>query len=145
MNQHKSASSEPVNTKAILEQVNTIALVGASHKSVRPSYQVMQFLQSKGYRVIPVNVGLAGQTLLGEEVYADLAAIPVPVDMVDVFRASQYVSEIVEQTLALPTLPKVLWLQLGVTDEMAESKAKAAGLITVSNHCPKIEYEKFFD
>src|SRR3982075_1376198 len=98
--------------RAILERVRTIALVGASPNWNRPSYFVMKYLQSKGYRVIPVNPGIARKPLLGEMAYASLRDIPDPVDMVDVFRASNEVPPIADDAIAIGA--KVLWMQLGV-------------------------------
>jgi predicted CoA-binding protein len=125
---------------ALLKSARTIALIGASANPARDSHEVMAFLQRKGHRVIPVNPGLAGQTLLGETVYATLADLQEKVDMVDVFRASEYVAGIVEEAIA-EGIPAV-WTQLGVIDEAAAAKAVAAGLKVVMNRCPKIEYRK---
>src|SRR5271156_1873583 len=111
--------------RAILERVRTIALVGASANWNRPSYFVMKFLQIKGYRVIPVNPGIAGKPLLGEMAYASLRDIPEPVDMVDVFRASAEVPPIVDDAIAIGA--KVVWMQLGVRNDEAAKKAEAAG------------------
>src|SRR5437762_13895327 len=98
--------------RSILQRVKTIALVGASSNWNRPSYFVMKYLQGKGYRVIPVNPGLAGQQLLGEKVYASLRDIPEPVDMVDVFRASKEAPRIVDDAIAIGA--PVVWMQLGI-------------------------------
>ncbi|AQS49205.1 CoA-binding protein [Thioclava nitratireducens] len=128
----------------ILESTKVIAVVGMSHKPERPSYEVARFLQSKGYRVIPVNPGLAGQQLLGETVYADLGAIPdeIAVDMVDVFRRSEAVPEVVDEALAhLPHL-KTIWMQLGVSHDAAAEKARGQGVKVVMNRCPKIDYPR---
>src|SRR6202163_1109891 len=95
--------------RSILERVQTIAMVGASSNWNRPSYFVMKYLQGKGYRVIPVNPGIAGQTLLGERVYASLRDIPDPVDMVDMFRAAREAPAIVEDAIAIGA--KVVWMQ----------------------------------
>ena len=121
----------------ILQNVRTIAVVGASSNRDRPSYLVMKFLNDKGYRTIPVNPGLAGQELLGETVYADLASIPDPVDMVDIFRHSDAVPPIVNESIALGA--KVVWMQLGVRHDTAAATAQAAGLRVVMDRCPKIE------
>jgi O-acetylhomoserine (thiol)-lyase len=124
--------------RAILQRVQTIALVGASSNWNRPSYFVMKYLQSKGYRIIPVNPGLAGQMLLGEKVYGTLRDIPDPIDMVEIFRASDAVTPIVEDAIAIGA--KVVWMQLGVRNDAAAARARSAGLQVVMNRCPKIEY-----
>jgi uncharacterized protein len=126
--------------RAILEEVKTIALVGASPKDVRPSFFVLRYLIEKGYRVFPVNPGTAGQQLLGRTVYGALRDIPEPIDMVEIFRGSQFAPAIVEEALALDPLPKVIWMQLGVRNDEAAATAEAAGLKVVMNRCPKIEY-----
>ena len=135
-------SYAPDYIRNILQSVKTIALVGASANIVRPSYFVMKYLQDKGYRVIPVNPGLAGQDLLGEKVYASLADIPVTIDMVDVFRNSEAALAATDDALALAELPKVIWMQLSVRNDAAAAKAEAAGLRVVMNRCPKMEYGK---
>jgi predicted CoA-binding protein len=126
--------------RGILNTVKTIAMVGVSANTSRPSYFAFKYLLGRGYRVIPVNPGLAGQDLLGERVHASLADIPEPVDMVDVFRASQYVPDIVEQTLQMQPRPGVLWMQLGIRNDEAALRAEANGVKVVMDRCPKIEY-----
>src|SRR5580698_10694571 len=124
--------------RSILERVKTIAMVGASSNWNRPSYFVMKYLQGKGYRVIPVNPGTAGQQLLGEKIYASLRDIPDKIDMVDVFRASDQVGPIVDDAIAIGA--KVIWMQLGVRNDAAAEKAEAAGIEVIMNRCPKIEF-----
>src|SRR5271168_1477048 len=124
--------------RTILERVKTIAMVGASSNWNRPSYFVMKYLQNKGYRVIPVNPGIAGQTLLGEKVYANLRDIPEPVDMVDMFRAAREAPAVVEDAIAIGA--KVVWMQLGIRNDVAAATAEAAGIEVVMNRCPKIEF-----
>ena len=124
--------------RRILSTVHTIALVGASSNWNRPSYFVMKYLQGKGYRVIPVNPGLAGQDLLGERVHATLRDIPDKVDMVEIFRSSDQVPPIVEDAIAIGV--PVVWMQLGIRNDEAAAGAEAAGIEVVMNRCPKIEY-----
>lgn len=122
----------------ILRDTKTIAMVGASTNWARPSFFAMKYLQAKGFRVIPVNPGAAGQDLLGEKVYATLKDIPEKIDMVDVFRSSEHVGPIADEAIAIGA--KILWLQLGVVNEEAARKAEAAGIKVVMNRCPKIEF-----
>ena len=128
--------------RGILQSVKTVALVGASSNTVRPSYFVMKYLLDKGYEVIPVNPGLAGQEILGRMVYASLRDIPQPVDMVDIFRNSEAAGPITEEALTLTPKPKVIWMQLSVRNDEAASRAEAEGLQVVMNRCPKMEYGK---
>jgi len=126
--------------RGILNTVKTIAMVGLSPKDNRPSYFAFKYLLERGYRMIPVNPGQAGGEVLGQKVYAKLADIPEPIDMVDIFRGSQYALPIVEEALALKPPPQVIWMQLTVRNDAAAAKAEAAGLKVVMNRCPKIEY-----
>ena len=126
--------------RGILNTVKTIAMVGASEKDNRPSYFAFKYLLERGYNMIPVNPGQAGHEMLGRKVYARLADIPVPVDMVDIFRAPQYALAIVEEALALKPRPSVIWMQLGIRNDEAAKLAEANGLKVVMNRCPKIEY-----
>jgi uncharacterized protein len=126
--------------RGILNTVKTIAMVGVSANTSRPSYFAFKYLLERGYRMIPVNPGLAGQQLLGQQVYAMLADIPEPVDMVDIFRASQYALAIVEEALTLKPRPQVVWMQLGIRNDEAARLAEANGIKVVMNRCPKIEY-----
>ena len=126
----------------ILKQVRTIAMVGASGNEMRPSYFAMLYLQGKGYRVIPVNPRYAGRTILGEKVYASLAEVPVVPDMVDVFRRSEEAGAVVDE--AIEKGARVIWMQLGVRDDRAAERARAAGLEVVMDRCPKIEYGRLF-
>jgi predicted CoA-binding protein len=124
--------------RGILTSNKTIAMVGASPKSVRPSYFAMKYLREKGFRVIPVNPGHTGKEILGEQVYGSLADIPVPVDIVDIFRGSDAALEITKQAIDIGA--KVIWMQLGVRNDEAAKLAEDAGLQVVMNRCPKIEY-----
>jgi predicted CoA-binding protein len=130
--------------KRILTSVKTVAVVGVSPNPVRPSYYVARYLGLKGYRVIPVNPGHAGETLFGETVRARLSEIDAPVDMVDIFRRSEHVGPIVDEALeAFPGL-KVIWMQIGVENAEAAAKAEARGVEVIQNRCPKIEYQRLF-
>ena len=135
-------SYEASYIREILREARVIALVGASANALRPSYFVMQYLTGKGFTVIPVNPGLAGQQILGQTVYGSLRDIPGAIDMVDIFRNSEAAGQIVDEALALPTLPKVIWMQLTVRNDAAAACAQARGLKVVMNRCPKMEYGK---
>src|SRR5262245_22854199 len=126
----------------ILSGARTIAMVGASAGTSRPSYFAMKYLLGKGYDVIPVNPNLAGKEIQGRPVYASLADAPGPVDIVDIFRASEAAGEVVRQAIALKDKlgVKVIWMQLGVRNEAAAAEAEGAGLQVVMNRCAKIEY-----
>ena len=125
--------------RRILSETRTIALVGWSPKPDRPSHRVAAFLKARGYRVIPVNPGQAGQAALGETVRASLSDIGEDVDMVDVFRRSDAAGAVVDEALeVLPGL-KTVWMQLGVIDEVAAERARARGVEVVMNRCPAIE------
>jgi uncharacterized protein len=126
--------------RGILNSVKSIAMVGASPVNVRPSYFAFKYLAQRGYDMIPVNPGQVGKTLLGKPFVGSLAEIGRPVDMIDIFRNSSHIMPVVEQALKLPTLPKVIWMQLGARDDAAAAKAEAAGIKVVMNRCPKIEY-----
>jgi uncharacterized protein len=122
----------------ILARYRTIAMVGASPNTSRPSYFAMKYLKQKGFNVIPVNPGQAGKELLGELVYASLADIQRPVDIVDIFRASNAALGITREAIRIGA--KVVWMQLGVRNDEAARLAEEAGLQVVMNRCPKIEY-----
>jgi predicted CoA-binding protein len=126
----------------ILRSVKTIAMVGASPNEVRPSYFAMKYLLDKGFKVIPVNPGQAGKEILRQRVYADIASLPAPVDMIDIFRASEYVGPIMDAAIANKERLglKVVWMQLGIINEDAAKRGQAAGLTVIMNRCPKIEY-----
>jgi predicted CoA-binding protein len=135
---HESYSDEYL--RGILRRTRTIAMVGASPHWNRPSFFVLKYLQAKGFRVIPVNPKAAGEEILGEACYASLADVPVPIDMVDIFRASAAAPAIVEEAIRLGA--KTVWMQIGVRHDEAAARAEAAGLSVVMNHCPKIEFSR---
>ena len=126
----------------ILRDVKTIALVGASNNEVRPSFFVLNYLLEKGYSVIPINPGLAGKEISRQKVYANLADVPIAIDMIDIFRNSEAALQITQEALALDVLPKVIWMQLGVSNDEAALLAEKRGLKVVMNRCPKMEFGK---
>jgi predicted CoA-binding protein len=126
--------------RGILNTVKTIAMVGFSPKENRPSYFAFKYLLERGYGVIPVNPGQAGKAALGQKIYAKLADIPEPIDMVDIFRGSDHALPIVQEALALTPKPQVIWMQLTIRNDEAAKLAEAAGVKVVMNRCPKIEY-----
>jgi predicted CoA-binding protein len=130
--------------KSVLQRTKTVAVVGVSMNSVRPSYYVARYLGLKGYKVIPVNPGHAGKRLFGETVRASLSDIDVPVDMVDIFRRSEAVPPIVDEAMAHLKGLKTIWMQIGVAHPEAAAKARDAGLDVIMNRCPKIEYQRLF-
>jgi uncharacterized protein len=123
--------------REILTGVRTIAVVGASPRPQRPSHGVMRYLQRQGYRAIPVNPFAAGETILGERCYAALSEIPEPVELVDIFRRSEFAGAAVDAAIAVGA--KAVWLQLGVVDAAAAARAEARGLKVVMDRCPAIE------
>ncbi|MFC4351616.1 CoA-binding protein [Fodinicurvata halophila] len=141
----EAASHIDTQIPHILKAARTIAMVGASPKTERPSHQVMAFLQSRGHRVIPVNPGVAGQSILGEKVYASLSEIPDTFQMVDIFRNSEAAGAVVEEALPLAKEKglETIWMQLDIRHEEAAEKARSAGLTVVMDRCPKIEYGRF--
>lgn len=126
----------------ILNSVRSVAIVGASANAVRPSYFVTKYLIDKGYDVFPVNPGQAGKSILGRPAVATLADLPQPVDMVDIFRASDAVPGIADEVLAMNPLPKVVWMQLTVRDDASAARLEENGIKVVMNRCPKIEYAR---
>jgi predicted CoA-binding protein len=137
---HDSYSDDYI--AAILGSARVFAFVGASASSNRPSFFAMKYLLSKGYTIIPVNPNAAGQDILGQRVYAGLADVPGPVDIVDIFRNSEAALEVTREAIALKNKLdlKVIWMQLGVRNDEAAAAAAAAGLKVVMNRCAKIEY-----
>ena len=128
----------------ILKRTKSVAIVGVSANPVRPSYFVARYLALKGFKVIPVNPGLAGQKLFGAQVHADLSSVPERVDMVDVFRRSEAVPAIVDEALSRWPDLQTIWMQIGVEHAEATAKAEAQGVDVIQNRCPKIEYQRLF-
>ncbi len=130
--------------RRVLEETKAIAMVGASANWVRPSNFAMKYLQQKGYRVIPVNPGSAGEKIHGETCYAALADIPDDYQMVDIFRRSEDAGVIVDEALARQDAKgiRTIWMQLGVINEGASEKAEKAGLTVIMDRCPKIEFSR---
>ncbi len=136
----KHEKYDDAHIRGTMDSVKTIAIVGASQGEDRPSMFVVKYLSERGYKVFPINPGRAGSEIAGNRVYAKLADVPEPIDMVDVFRASSAVPRVLDEVLALSPLPKVFWMQLGVRNDEAASKAEAAGMTVIMDRCPKIEY-----
>ena len=136
----ESVTDERIAT--VLRDTRTIAVVGLSANPDRASNYVMTFLLDRGYDCVGVNPGLAGQSVHGVPVFASLAAVDRPIDMVEIFRASDAVAGLVDEALALVPRPRVIWMQLDVVDETAAAKARAEGLTVVMNRCPKIELSR---
>jgi len=128
--------------RTILISVKTIALVGLSANPARPSHYVFEFLQRRGYRMVGVNPGLAGEEIFGAPIYARLEDIPFPVDMIDIFRNSDAAGGVVDEALMLSPKPNVIWMQLDVRNDAAAQRARAQGLKVVMNRCPKIEISR---
>ena len=128
--------------RAILEGARVVAVVGASPRPERASNEVMTFLQSRGYRCIPVNPAAREAEILGEKVYASLAEIPEPVDLVDVFRRSEQAGAVVDEAIAI--CARAVWMQLEVRDDDAAARAERAGLACVMDRCPKIEISRLW-
>jgi predicted CoA-binding protein len=126
----------------ILKQTRIIACIGVSPNPVRPSHYVARYLTLKGYRVIPVNPVHAGKELFGEVVRGDLSEIDAPVDMIDIFRRSEFVLPIVEQALDVFATLRTVWMQIGVENLEAAEMAQARGVTVIQNRCPKIEYQR---
>jgi predicted CoA-binding protein len=130
--------------RKVLDAVKTVAIVGISTNPARPSYFVGRYLGLKGYTVIPINPGHAGKTLFGKTIIDDLENVSQSVDMIDIFRKSEAVPEIVDQALEKFQNLKCIWMQIGVQHEAAAAKARARGVTVIMNRCPKIEYQRLF-
>jgi len=127
--------------KSILEESKTVAVVGLSPREERDSHRVAKYLQSRGYRIIPVNPN--ADEVLGERSYPDLASVPEPIDVVDVFRRSEAVPEIVEEAIKVGA--RTVWMQMGVVHEEAAARAREAGLQVVMDRCMMVEHRRHFE
>ena len=128
------------HVRAILKSVKSIAIIGASANKVRPSYFVATYMVAKGYKLYPINPGQAGKEIADSMTFASLADIPEPVDMIDIFRKPEALPGIVQEIMALPELPKVVWFQLGIRDDAIAAALEMAGITVIQDRCPKIEY-----
>jgi predicted CoA-binding protein len=128
--------NEPDTISRILNEFKTIAVIGLSDKPERDSYQVAKYMRDHGYRIIPVNPMI--KEWMGEKSYPDLKSVPEQIDVVDIFRRSEFVADIVDEAIEVGA--KAVWMQLGVIDEEAAKKAEAAGLLVVMDKCMKIEH-----
>lgn len=135
-------SYDPALIRDVLKNTRRIAMVGASPNPARPSNGVLRFLVGKGYDVVPINPGHAGKEIHGQTVVASLADVDGPIDMVDVFRAADQLPALVDEILALPNRPKVIWGQLTVRNDEAARKAEEAGITVIMDRCPAIEYPR---
>lgn len=131
--------------KSILTGVTTFAMVGASLSPDRPSHIAGQYMVERGYQVIPINPSAAGEPLFGHTVRANLAEIDMPIDVVQVFRRASFIPTVLDEALAMPHRPRVLWLQLDIVDFESAARAEAAGLTVIMNRCPKIEHARLFN
>jgi predicted CoA-binding protein len=131
---------DDAHIRQILNSVKNVAVVGASPAEHRPSHFVVKYLAERGYRVFPINPGHGGKSIAGIKSYERLADVPVPLDMVDVFRSPEHVPGVLDEVLELPHRPKVFWMQLGVRHEPSAARAEATGMTVIMNRCPKIEY-----
>ena len=138
MNSHDHYPEHHV--RRLLQETRSIAIVGASSNPNRPSFFVVKYMLAKGYHVFPINPGKAGGEIAGARVYGSLSDLPEPVDMVDVFRNVDALPGIASEIIALPTLPKLVWFQLGIRDDAIASVLETAGITVIQNRCPKIEY-----
>lgn len=134
----RDISDDSGATRALLEGARTIAVVGLSDNPSRPSYGVASTMQRHGYRIVPVNPTL--RAALGEQAYPDLASLPFPVDIVDIFRRPEHVLAVVEDSIAIGA--PAVWMQLGVSHPAAVRRALAAGLVVVAERCIKVEYAR---
>jgi predicted CoA-binding protein len=128
--------------RGILKGTKRIAVVGASPNPARPSNQILSYLLRHGFEAIPINPGHAGGSILGQTVYARLADLPAPVDMVDVFRRNEFLAGVIGEVLALPWKPEAIWIQLGLRNDDAARRAEAAGIKVVQDHCIKVEHAR---
>lgn len=137
---------DDVMMQRVLKDTRIIAMAGASPNWVRPSNFAMKYLLGKGYQVHPINPGHAGKEIWDQIVYASLADVPGPIDMLDIFRNSAAAGDLVDEAIELKDEKqiKIVWLQLGVINHEAAARAEAAGLTVIMDRCPKIEYGRLY-
>lgn len=140
MSDHDTYSDAHI--RGILQSVKSVAMIGASANTNRPSFFVAKYMIGKEYTLYPVNPGQAGKEIVGAMTYASLADLPGPVDMVDIFRNVDALPGIVGEIMRMPELPKVVWLQLGIRDDAIAAALEMAGITVIQNRCPKIEYAR---
>ncbi|MEL6735521.1 MAG: CoA-binding protein [Pseudomonadota bacterium] len=128
--------------RSVLTECKSIAIIGASANTVRPSNFVARYMIAKGYEVAPINPGQAGKPIAGAMAHASLADLPGPVDMVDVFRKTEALPGIVMEIMQMPELPKVVWFQLGIRDDAIAAALEMTGITVIQDRCPKIEYAR---
>lgn len=140
MSDHETYTDEHI--RDVLQSVKSVAIVGASANTNRPSFFVAKYLVAKGYDIFPINPGQAGKEIAEAMTYASLADLPQPVDTVDIFRRTEALPGIVGEIMQMPELPKVVWMQLGIRDDAVAAALEMAGITVIQNRCPKIEYAR---
>jgi len=140
MSEHDNYADDHI--RDFLQSVKSVAIIGASSNTNRPSFFVAKYLAAKGYDIFPINPGQAGNEIAGAMTYASLADLPQPVDMVDIFRRADALPGIVGEIMRMQELPKVVWLQLGIRDDAIAAALEMAGITVIQNRCPKIEYAR---
>jgi len=140
MNEHDGYAHDHIRN--VLQSVKSVAIIGASANTNRPSFFVAKYLAAKGYDIFPINPGQTDKEIAGAKTYASLADLPQPVDMVDIFRRAEALPAIIGEIMRMPELPKVVWMQLGIRDDAIAAALEMAGITVVQNRCPKIEYAR---
>ena len=140
MSEHDHYTDDHI--RGVLQSVKSVAIIGASANTNRPSFFVAKYLAAKGYDIFPINPGQAGKEIAGAMTYASVADLPQPVDMVDIFRRTEALPGIVSEIMQLPELARVVWMQLGIRDDAIAAALEMAGITVIQNRCPKIEYAR---